>query len=638
VNSPRFSPIKNIGNSAAQSHNQGVLALKGGRVDEALGYFHRALESDPAKGHHWVSFVRALIAAGRNGEAREVLAQGRKRGLMGPEVLELTKVLEGASVPAVDGHASPAGPSDEQAEKLLSMLNSGKFHELMVAARDMTGEYPSAAFGWLMLSASAKSLGHLEQALSYAKQAVGLEPNLADAHGHLASIWLALGRDEDAELSLQNAARCNSVNPHVYFMLGQVQTRLHRPALAEASYEKALAIDPEYLDVLISAANLCGEVKAYDRAVAYFNRVLKLMPDHVEVYQRKGDFELTYLKRYEDAMDSFAKAIALKPESGLSYLGYGRCCYELDRLDEAVAVYARGVAADPGYLMTYAYLGSLMDKQGDIEGAEAIYRKGIAQRGDCSAGSALLFMQAYKGTVSPAKYIEEAKKWASGYLTDAQKMQLAARQFKREPRQGRRLRVGYISGDFYNHAVTFFIEKVLQNHDSRRIQIYGYSTNLIIDEVTQRIRRLCEKWTDLTPFTDEGAWEMISRDQLDLLIDLTGHTANNRIGVFARRAAPVQAHYLGYFASTGLAEMDYWIADETLIPPSLEQYFTERIWRLPRVWVSYQGHDAAALPSVKEPEDGFVWLGSFNAIGKLTPKTVALWARILVQLPQTRLF
>jgi protein O-GlcNAc transferase len=639
VNINRFTPLKKDGNSASESHNQGVLALKAGRVNEALGYFHRALEADPARGQHWISFVKALITAGHHGEAQEILAQGRQRGLAGTEVQELTKLLEDASASAVVTRPAQSATRvpDEQAAGLLAMLNAGKFQELMRVAREMTGAHPNAAFGWLMLSASAKALGDMEQSLAYAEHAVGLEPGLADAHGHLASVWLAIGRDHEAELSLQNAARCNSTNPHVYFMLGQVQARLRRLALAELSFEKALAINPEYLDALISAANLCGEIKAYDRAVDYFRRVLKLMPNYVEVYERKGDFELTYLKRYEDAMASFAKAIELKPESGLSYLGYGRCCFELERLDEARDFYARGVAAAPDYLLTYAYLGSLLDKLGDIQGAEVIYRQGMARRGDCPAGSALLFMQAYKGTVSPAQYIEEAQKWANGFLTDVQKSQLAARRFSRMPRKGRRLKVGYISGDFYNHAVTFFIEKVLQNHDARRMQIYGYSTNLIIDEVTHRIRRLCEKWTDLTPYTDEGAWEMIDRDQVDLLIDLTGHTANNRIGVFARRAAPVQAHYLGYFASTGLSEMDYWIADETLIPSSLEQYFTEKVWRLPRVWVAYQGHEVVPLPSNKEAEDGVVWLGSFNALGKLTPQTLALWSRIMLRLPQTKL-
>ena len=121
------------------------------------------------------------------------------------------------------------------------------------------------------------------------------------------------------------------------------------------------------------------------------------------------------------------------------------------------------------------------------------------------------------------------------------------------------------------------------------------------------------------------------------MIDLSGHTAHNRLGVFARRAAPVQAHYLGYFASTGLAGMDYWIGDEILTPATTDSHFSEQVWRLPRIWVSYDGRADAPVPDWRPSQGGAVWLGSFNNLGKLTPATLALWAQVLHALPQGKL-
>ena len=156
-----------------------------------------------------------------------------------------------------------------------------------------------------------------------------------------------------------------------------------------------------------------------------------------------------------------------------------------------------------------------------------------------------------------------------------------------------------------------------------------------------RSRSACRLWSStgfrVTGIPDAALRERIEADGIDVLVDLSGHTAHNRLGVFARRAAPVQAHYLGYFASTGLTEMDYLIGDEILTPAETDSHFSERVWRLPRIRASYEGKADAPLPAWHPAEDGSVWLGSFNNLGKLTPATLALWAKVLHALPQAKL-
>jgi predicted O-linked N-acetylglucosamine transferase (SPINDLY family) len=185
--------------------------------------------------------------------------------------------------------------------------------------------------------------------------------------------------------------------------------------------------------------------------------------------------------------------------------------------------------------------------------------------------------------------------------------------------------------------VSYFLEPILAHHDRRRVELFAYSTSARRDAVTERLQRLVDHWVSLVGMSDDAARQRIEADGIDVLIDLSGHTEGNRLGVFARRAAPVQAHYLGFFGSTGLSEMDYWIGDAVLTPASAKADFSETLWCLPRPWVSYGGKAEAPAPAWQPAVDGTVWLGGFNRLVKVTPACLALWARVLTALPEARL-
>ena len=178
-----------------------------------------------------------------------------------------------------------------------------------------------------------------------------------------------------------------------------------------------------------------------------------------------------------------------------------------------------------------------------------------------------------------------------------------------------------------------FIEGFFGGHDRERYEIYAYATSPKTDAVTKRLRDGVEHWTTLTGLDAAAATERIRQDAIDVLVDLSGHTSGNRLPVFARRAAPVQAHYLGYFASTGLSAMDYLISDATVIPESDARQYTETVWRLPRVWIDYQVGGEAPPPAWREDPSGRIWFGSFNKLAKLTPESIGLWSRILRECP-----
>ena len=213
-----------------------------------------------------------------------------------------------------------------------------------------------------------------------------------------------------------------------------------------------------------------------------------------------------------------------------------------------------------------------------------------------------------------------------------------ARNFANDRSPGRRLRIGYVSGDFRLHPVGFLLARVLEAHDRAAVEIFCYANQAKADAMTQRLQAAADHWRGIAGLSDADAAELIIRDGVDILVDLSGHTAKNRLPLFALRAAPVQACWLGYFGTTGLGAMDYLVMDGDAVPPGEERWYSEALVRLPYGRFCYAPPDYAPAP-VDPPalKRGYVTFGSFNNIAKIGPDVVALWADVLRAAPQSRL-
>jgi predicted O-linked N-acetylglucosamine transferase (SPINDLY family) len=204
---------------------------------------------------------------------------------------------------------------------------------------------------------------------------------------------------------------------------------------------------------------------------------------------------------------------------------------------------------------------------------------------------------------------------------------------------GRRLRLGYLSPDFNHHAVAYFIEPVLAAHDRTRVEVFCYASVAVPDRFTDRLRGLAEHWRDIARLDDDAAAALIRADNLDLLIDLAGHSARHRLLVLARRPAPVQATWIGYPNTTGLDAIDYRITDAVSDPVGqTEAWHSEKLVRLPANFSCYRpDDDAPAVNNLPAAAAGAVTFGCFNQFAKVTPEVIALWARLLAKLPGSRL-
>jgi protein O-GlcNAc transferase len=445
--------------------------------------------------------------------------------------------------------------------------------------------------------------GRLPQAEALCRQILQLEPNHPDALHYLGVMAHQVGRNEVAVELISKAIRANPSSPIYYNNFGNALHDQGKLGEAIASYYKALSFEPDFAEAHNGLGNALKDQGKLDEAVA-----------------------------------SYHKALSFKPDLARAHNNLGLLLQEQGKLDEAVASYHKALSLKPDSAETHNNLGLLLQEQGKLDEAVASYYKALSFKPDhAKAYSNLLFLYAYHALLDPREYLSLARGWERDCLSEQDRQAARGRAIQRLPLAGRRLKVGYVSGDYREHAVSYFVEQVFRNHDRARIELFAYSTHPQRDAVTVRLQVLVDHWVPLIGISDTTVRDRIEADGIDVLIDLSGHTAHNRLGVFARRAAPVQVYYLGYFASTGLREMDYWIGDEILTPAETDNHFSEKVWRLPRVCVSYEGKSDAPLPDWRPAQDGTVWVGSFNNLNKLTPATLALWARVLLALPEGRL-
>lgn len=614
------------------------------RLEDTTHHFRLALELDPDHEFAYRDLCYVLFQQGRIEDAKEVIIKG---------------IAHNPSIPDYHYYLGNLYTHTREFDKAAACYRT---------ALSIQPAYVGVHFN---LGIVLQEQGNPSEAIASYQKAIALSPDFADAHYNLGVVLFKVQRLlPEAEACFRRVLEINPNYTEAHFNLGNILRELDWPDKAEASYRRAIQINPDHADALLNLGNVLKDMGRLDEAEASYRRVLELMPDFSEVHSNLGnvlkdmgrlyDAEASYRRalqikpdfsevhsnlgntlrdmgRLAEAETSFRRALQFKPDNADAHCNLGATLQDLRRLTEAEACYQRAIQINPNHADAHSNLGSVLREMNRLTEAEASYRQAIQIEPDHPiAHSSLLFLYSFHALLDPQQYLAQARNWEQACLPEQYRQAARHRGFQRPPFTGRRLRVGYVSGDFRQHAVSFFIEQLFTHHDRSRVELFAYSNHNFRDAVTDRLQALTEHWVQITGVGDTVVRDRIEADGIDILIDLSGHTAGNRLGVFARRAAPVQTYYLGYFASTGLTEMDYWIGDDILTPPETDSHFSEQVWRLPRVSWSYDGKDAPP-PDWRPAENDTVWVGSFNQLGKLTPATLALWAKVLHALPEGRL-
>ncbi|RMF80730.1 MAG: hypothetical protein D6739_09980, partial [Nitrospirae bacterium] len=324
-----------------------------------------------------------------------------------------------------------------------------------------------------------------------------------------------------------------------------------------------------------------------------------------------------------------------EPTCALARANLGGLLTNRGRLAAALEHLEAALATDPESPQVHANLFMCLVRRGDHErGLGHAWRAQELEPEDTALHGDLLGPLAYVEAVSPAELAARATRWGDRVAAAAEPVARPAWDGARD----RPLRVGYLSPDLKSHSVAFFLEPILEAHDPAAVEVFCYSNTLRTDAVTERLRGHARGWRDITRLTDGEAAARIAADRIDLLVDLAGVTAGNRLRLLAYRPAPVQATYLGFDATTGIAAVDFRITDPWLDPEGFEAHYRERLWRLPLGYHCYRPPEAA--PPVTPPpslDRGRITFGSFNNLAKVGPGVVRAWAELLHRVPGSRL-
>ena len=440
-------------------------------------------------------------------------------------------------------------------------------------------------------------------------------------------------RWQQAEKLYRQVLQQQPEHPEALFLLGALACQLGHYQAALPLLVKASQVNPGNAQCFYNIGNACKALGRLNEAGRAFQQAVRIKPDFAEAYNDLG-VTCRRLQRLDDAIRCYQQAIHINPRYTDAWYNLGIAQQGKGLFHEAITSYRQALALqadDPGILTN---LANVYQDLYQNDAAEAHYRRALALQPDfMEARSNLLFLLSYNVLCGPQEMLDAHREWDRIH-GGPRKAATFAR--KHTPRRKPPLRIGYVSPDFRQHAVSYFFEPILGNHDPSQVEVFCYAEVKNPDAVTQRLQGLAHHWRSSVGLSDAQLAQRIFDDRIDVLVDLAGHTAGHRLGAFAYKPAPVQATYLGYFTTTGLETMDYWISDQILHPDDTCELATETIYRLPRCCLVYQPPVDAPPVAHRDPAQPIVF-GSFNQIAKTSPQAVRLWAQVLRAVPNSRL-
>jgi predicted O-linked N-acetylglucosamine transferase (SPINDLY family) len=583
-----------------------------------------------------------LIESGRPDQARSRLERHlaghaddiEARRLLGRLVFQSGDVGAGLSHLLAVAQQRPGLP-ELDFELGVMHLAGRQLPEAIAAFRRALGAQPDHAAARYNLAWALRQAGQTEPAEAELRRLVQARPDHRRAWFNLGNIRLEKG-DADGAVAAFTAALPGAADPAAVLVnLGLAHRQSGRREEARAAFERALAFDPGRSEAANNLGNLLTAWGRIGEALAVYQQALDIRPDDVAILCNFA-LALKEAGRLERAATLLTRAVARAPDHADAWNALGVVEMERNRLVEAETALHRAIAARPDFAQAHSNLGTVYGNRSLNAEALACYRKAHALAPDDPAiHSNLLFLLLHMDQ-DRARVFEEHRRY--GLRQEALAPPLAPPPHPAVGETGRRLRIGYVSPDFCEHAVMLFFEPMLEAHDRSRFEIFCYHTGNRTDEVTARLKAMAVQWRSLAGMPPDAAAGQIRRDRIDILVDLAGHTARNGLPIFVRKPAPIQATWLGYPGTTGLTRIDYRLTDLGTDPPDVnDAFYTEKLIRL---LGSVGFRLPVAVPPLSPPPllvTGRPRFGSFNKPQKITAAVIAVWGGILRMVPEASL-
>lgn len=450
---------------------------------------------------------------------------------------------------------------------------------------------------WANVGKNRDDMGDRQGALAPYRRAIEIDPTLVAARSNLGGILCELGRADEAVTVLDEALRLAPDNIWVNVHRGNALKRLGRMPEAIAAFDHALKLDPTVFQAWLNLAEALRSVGDTVQALSAAERAYAINPDAPEVIGVLGELYVA-ANRLRDVEAMLRRAVVVRPDDATYWFNLGHAS---EKVDDMIACYRRALSLRPDYHQ---------------------------------AMSSLLFYLNYLPETTPLSMRIEASGYSRLLVTQTQ----ARVRWKNDRSPERPLRIGVVSGDLRQHPVAYFLESTLMSFRDKRHALLAYSTVENEDDMTVNLRTLFNEWLDCRNLGDDALADRIESDRVDILIDLAGHSTGNRLPVFARKPAPVQVTWLGYFATTGLDTIDWIVADPWCVAADEDAYFSERVWRMPesRFCFTPPRLESEISPRLRTPDEPQV-LGCFNTLTKINDEVLALWSRVMAALPQASL-
>jgi protein O-GlcNAc transferase len=613
---------------ARQLVDRGMAAEESGAVDEAGRLYRDAVRADP-------TFAQSHLCLG-------IVLQNSAKFAAAIESLSQAATLEPGSAAA-------------QYNLGLAYLQTGAAPQAESAFRAslaLRAESPEALVG---LAEALEVLGRDSEALAALDAAITQRKHYAGALINSTLLLRKLGRHEEAEAKLGaiDLAAMFSAGRHAeaetiarqltrswpdygfgWKVLGAVLAIHRQYAEAVPALRRALAIMPSDSETHHNLAIVLHAQAQLREAESSYRRALELNPLYFEAHNGLSNL-LQALGRFDEAEASCRRALEINPDFFEAHSDLGNILAAIGRPSDALESYRRALALKPGYHFAHSNLGASLFALGRLEEAEASCRRALELKKDFPEGHHnLLFLLNYHPDKSPDEVFAAYRDFDACL---GQPFRSEWRAHPNDRRPDRRLRVGYVSPDFRRHAARHFVEPILDHHDRSTVEVFAYAELAIEDDVTARMKARVDHWVSTCGMEDAQMAERIRADEIDILVDLAGHTRGNRLLVFARKPAPVSVTTFGFGQTTGLSAIDWFLTDPVVVPEGAEGLFSERPWRIPLCQVYRPAEGMGEVSSLPALERGYVTFGALTRAARINHRVVRLWAEILRRVPGSRL-
>ena len=516
-------------------------------------------------------------------------------------------------------------PSKEQELILLKYYKSGNLNETIKLALSLTKNFPNHSFAWKALALSYEKTGKILKSLDANQKAKEINPQDAEVHNNLGNVLEKLEKFDEAQNNYRQAILLEQNYTEAYYNLANLLNKLGRFDEAEINYIQAIKLKPNFAEAFNNLANLLKELHRFDEAEINYIQAIKLKPNFAEAFNNLANL-LKELHRFDEAEINYIQAIKLRPNFAEAFYNLANLLKELGRFNESIINFKETLKINPELVTAEAEILLLTASIGDHSNFNNLDKE--ASRLGISTKSVQPFY-GLSWVDNPAQQLQRT-------------INFVGEKFKRYPINlsvkpkmlSKRIKIAYISGDFYNFPTMHLLAGVLEAHNRECFEIYAFSYVMRQnDEIRKRIKLGVDHFIDVNNLSSIEIAKLIQSNNIDISIDLNGYTRKSRPEIFQYRMSPIQINYLGYPSTMGANFIDYIIADPVTIPDENRDFYSEKIIYMPHTYQANDDKRKIAKTNSKRvdfnlPEKGFVFC-CFNQIYKISPKEFNIWMRLL---------